>query len=173
MPFNEEWFPRESQEALRELYRLTDGVEGRVIEVGCWEGRSTVALALACHPEVVHAVDTWDGSPGEISAELAQERDVYATFQQNIAALTSGNVRPFRIGWRDFFAEHPGPIRFMHIDAEHSYREVFDNITTALPMLADGAVICGDDAHHPPVRDAVLAHFPDAEVIATLWWVQL
>ena len=171
MRFTEQWFCRESQEALRDLYRLTDGVEGRVIEVGCWEGRSTVALAQACYPEVVHAVDTWDGSPGEISADIAQERDVFATFMAN----TSGpgmNVDAYVMGWREFFELNPGPIRFLHIDAEHTYREVYDNIAAARPFLSPGAVICGDDVHHKPIVEAVFDHFGQLSQVATLWWWQ-
>lgn len=170
--FHEAWFGDASCQALADLYAKTEGVHGRVIEVGCWEGRSTIALAAACHPEIVHAVDTWQGSPGEISEQLAAERDVYARFKANVYAETCGNVEAFRMGWREYFASRPDPIRFLHIDAEHSYREVFDNIAAALPLMAPGGVICGDDVHHPPVRTAVLELLPKASAMATLWWHQ-
>lgn len=149
----------------------TEGVAGRVVEVGCWEGRSTVVLANAVAPDVVHAVDTWRGSPGEISASLAQERDVFAQFTENIAALTAGNVAPHRTGWRTYFTSDTSPIRFLHIDAEHSYDEVRDNIETAKPLIAPGGIIAGDDAHHEPVMRAVHEQFV-GEVIrfhASLW----
>lgn len=171
--FTEAWFGVESQLALRDLYKLTEGVPGDVVEVGCWEGRSTVALARAARPELVHAVDTWEGSPGEISAELAGERDVFSSFKDNIARLTAGNVQPHRMGWRDYFTTHRQPIRFLHIDATHTYEEVAGNIDAALPLLADGAVICGDDIHHRPVREAVQERFPEAKTVATLWWHQI
>ena len=171
--FHENWFSTDSQEALATLYGKTAGLYGAVVEVGCWEGRSTIALANACKPEIVYAVDTWEGSPGEISADLAAERDVYARFRANVGADTTGNVMPFRMDWRSFFRDHARPIRFLHIDAEHTYCEVSDNIAAALPHLVPGAVICGDDAHHPPVREAVLDHFPNAYLLASLWWMQL
>jgi hypothetical protein len=133
MSFTEEWFSQESQDALAVLAQSTAIVAGDVVEVGCWEGRSTVALANAVHPAKVHAVDTWQGSPGEISADLASERDVFHTFLSNIGGLTAGNVVPHAMGWRDYFNEHRAPVRFLHIDAEHTFREVFDNIEAALP----------------------------------------
>lgn len=170
--FTEDWFCKASQDALGLLYKLTDGVAGAVIEVGCWQGRSTIALANACHPEELQAVDTWEGSPGEISADLAKERDVYMEFLKNIHSATKGNVAAHRMGWRDYFAKYPAPIRFIHIDATHSYDEVRDNIAAALPLLSPGAVICGDDAHHPPVQQAVIDTLGDANLMATLWWVQ-
>jgi hypothetical protein len=172
--FTEEWFGEASQQTLAELYELVVGLRGHIVEIGCWEGRSTCALANACSPHVVRAVDTWQGSPGEISEQLAAERDVYATFLENVAALTTGNVRPFRMSWRDYFAERAGPIRFLHIDATHTYEEVRDNILAALPHMVPGAVICGDDAHHPPVQRAVIETLGrDVKVKATLWCKQL
>lgn len=172
--FIEDWFGLASQKTLTRLAFLTHGLPGAVIEVGSWEGCSTIALANAVHPTVVSAVDTWEGSPGEISAKLASERDVYGTFMTNIHAGTKGNVCPYKQGWRDYFAAHKGQlIRLLFIDAEHSYREVFDTIEAALPLLVEGGIICGDDVHHPPIQDAVLEHFgPSVMCEQTLWWWQ-
>lgn len=174
MTFTEDWFCEASQEALARLARATSGVPGSIIEVGCWEGRSTIALGNAVAPEWVYAVDTWQGSAGEISAELAAERDVFATFLENIRLLGKGNIAPMRMDWREWFDRNRQPIRFLHIDAEHSYQEVRDNIAAALPVLSPGAIICGDDAHHPPVKQAVLDTLgPNTNTIATLWWKRI
>jgi hypothetical protein len=170
MTFTEEWFGPASQHAVARLVQRTRGLAGRIIEVGSWEGRSTVAIANAAHPDIVHAVDTWQGSPGEISAELASQRDVFATFTENIDQLTRGNVEPHVMGWRDYFAEDKAPVRFLHIDAEHTYTEVFDNITTALPLMVAGGIICGDDNHHPPIQRAVRDTLGRFYVDASLWW---
>lgn len=169
MTFHEDWFSVHSCRALAALFELVRHLEGDVVEIGCWEGRSTIALAAACKPAMVHAVDTWNGSPGEISASLAGERDVYATFLENTEGL---NITPHRMGWRAYLPTS-GPIRFLHIDAQHTYPEVRDNIAAALPLMVPGSVMCGDDQHHPPVRQAVLEAFPTALVNASLWWVQL
>ena len=168
--FHEEWFGEASQQALADLYAKVSHLEGDVVEVGCWEGRSTIALAHACAPQRVHAVDTWQGSPGEISASLAAQRDVLTTFLANTDGL---NVDVYVMGWADYFAGHAGPTKFLHIDAEHSYDQVAGNIAAALPFMVPGAVMCGDDVHHPPVRQAVLEAFPAAQAIATLWCVVL
>lgn len=168
--FHENWFDAPSCEALAKLYAKVAHLDGDVVEVGCWEGRSTIALANACHPEWVRAVDTWQGSPGEISEELAKDRDVEAVFLANTAGL---NVTPFKMGWSDYFTHHAGPTKFLHIDAEHSYEQVRGNIEAALPHMVPGAVMCGDDQHHPPVRNAVLDVFPEAQAIATLWFTRI
>lgn len=169
MTFTEEWFGEASQQALADLYRQVAELDGDVVEVGCWEGRSTIALANACHPVTVHAVDTWEGSPGEVSSVLAKQRDVAYTFACNVEEQTKGNVQAHRMGWRDYFASHRDPVKFVHIDATHSYREVRDNLRAVLTLLVPGGVVCGDDAHHPPVRQAVLDVLGDAGLAATLW----
>lgn len=167
--YTEDWFPFPSEVALAGLAKRA--VDGVIVEIGSWEGRSTVALANAAHPRIVHAVDTWAGSPGEISAELAAGRDVYAKFAANIAAFTAGNVETHRMGWREFVPTLTGPVALAFIDAEHSYREVFDNIAALKPLMAPGGIMCGDDIGHPPVQEAVAAHFDPAfvSIDATLW----
>lgn len=168
--FTEQWFSHESCVALGDLARSVSDLSGAIIEVGCWEGRSTCALANAVHPEIVHAVDTWQGSPGEISAELAAERDVYETFTRNVQALTHGNVVAHRMGWREFFGSvRWGQCKLIHIDAEHTYNEVYDNITAVLPLMVPGGIICGDDAHHEPVISAVIDRLGEYERRASLW----
>jgi len=169
MTFTENWFCQQSQDRLAELAVTAPG--GMMIEIGSWEGRSTVALAKAVWPRIVHAVDTWNGSPGEISQELAAERDVFAAFTENIAELTAGNVEAHRMGWREYLPTVTLPVGFAFIDAEHTYQEVHDNIHTLLPLMAPGGIICGDDQHHPPVRQALTECFDphDVEIMATVW----
>lgn len=161
--FTEEWFCAESQQWLADLGRSVADIPGLIVEIGSWEGRSTVALANAVHPRTVHAVDTWKGSPGEISAELAAERDVHAQFLANVAVLTAGNVEDHICGWRDWLPT-VDEIALIFIDAEHTYVEVADAIREALPKVARGGVICGDDIMHPPVRAAVGAMLDPFEV---------
>ncbi len=47
------------------------GVPGDIIELGCWQGRSTTFLAQACKDSgngIVHVVDTFKGNPGNEAA---------------------------------------------------------------------------------------------------------
>lgn len=173
MTFHEDWFHRDSQAALVQLYAKVAHLDGAVIEVGSWEGRSTCALANACAPATVHAVDTWAGAPSEpYQEEVTRQRDVHAQFLANVAASTAGNVTAHRMGWRDYFAAHREPIRFAFIDAEHTYDEVAGNLRTLLPLLVPGGVLCGDDVMHPPVAAAVRDVLGGFEAAAALWWWQ-
>jgi predicted O-methyltransferase YrrM len=169
--FTEDWFGPASCEALANLAHAVRDLPGAIVEIGAWEGRSTIALANAARPRQVVSVDTWAGSPGEVSADLAADRDVFAQWQSNVATFTAGNVRPVRMGWREFLAGHTEPIALAFIDAEHTRKEVAGNIAALLPLMAPGGIICGDDAHHPPVQEGVGDALPAGEVfvVATLW----
>ena len=172
MSFTEEWFDDLSQDRLAALGRQVEGVPGIVVEIGSWEGRSTCVLANAIRPRPVIAVDTWQGSPNEISAELAAKRDVHSQFIENVKHYTSGNVIPVRKGWREFVPTISDPVALCFIDAEHTYEEVRDNIKAILPLMSPGGIICGDDAGHPPVRQAVLEVLhpnDDVLVLGNVW----
>lgn len=172
--FHEDWFPGAACENLAELAQRILHLEGRIVEVGSWEGKSTIALANAVRPAVVHAVDTWEGSPGEPSEQLARERDVRKTFDQNVTAWTCGNVEAYHRDWRDYFTWNQQPCRFVFIDAEHDYLPVYDCLGLVRPLMVPGGIICGDDAHHPPVRQALIDTFgPVVPWKANLWYYEV
>jgi len=174
--FHEEWFGQASCDTLARLVTEVADVPGALIEIGSWEGRSTIAMANAAHPRTVHAVDTWEGSPGEVSSELAARRDVWAQWNVNVRHFARGNITPYRFDWREF-VEILGrsPVALVFIDAEHTYAEVRDTIAAFLPLMSPGGIVCGDDVHHPPIIEAVTEHFgaDGFDRDATLWIVQL
>jgi len=147
--FHENWYSDEQCQALFNAYGLARELIGDVVEVGCWEGRSTSVLANACYPEPLHAVDTWQGnvdeSPDHPTVALAKQRDVYRTFLKNMKSLTLGNVKPHVMRSRDFFARQVKPIKFCHIDASHDYGSVKTDIEGARKHLLPMGVLCGDD----------------------------
>jgi hypothetical protein len=167
--FTEDWFSSGSQRVLVEQMRSVAHLDGAVIEVGAWEGRSTVALANEAWPDMVDVVDTWRGNPGHWCYDAAAKRDIYATFQTNIETLTNGNVRPWKMSWQEFFSDWSGPIRLLFIDGDHTYDEVRQNIETALPWVVPGGVICGDDRAIPEVERAVVDTLGGYTANEALW----
>lgn len=168
--FNEEWI---SVAALHELTRLVHSVQdvpGAVIEFGCWEGRSFVQIAEAAQPRPVYAVDHWQGNAGdEYTTVAAQDRDVYATFLSNTSHLS--NVKVQRMRTEDFMASWDKPIAFLHLDADHDYQPVKEQIEWALPLLSPGGVLCGDDYSHrwEGVMQAVDELLPSIYVVTCMW----
>ena len=151
--FNEDWY---SSSQLNNLVRLVKNVktlDGTVIEIGCWEGKSTVGLANECYPDNLICNDTWLGNVQEsivtgqehITEKILKERDVYGIFINNMNTLTKQNysvVKEDCIAWLKTFDK---PIKFIHIDASHEYKSVRETIILALPNLVKGGIICGDD----------------------------
>jgi hypothetical protein len=177
--FTENWWPigkRERTVAALNLARPVLG-DGTCIEIGCWEGRSTCVLAREVHPYVLHAVDHFKGDLTRTHnriAERAAERDIEANFQLNVDAFTDGNVELHAVDWR-VFAEgyNLGPIAFLHLDGEHTYEQVFDQIAWALDEgIVQGGVIVGDDYVSPRVRRAVRECLPEHQANGSTWWWQ-
>lgn len=164
---DENWFHQRSCEVLARLVREVEDVPGRIVEVGSWEGRSTLAIAHATS-RVVHAVDTWKGSPSDISGKLAAERDVYATFAANIEHVP--HVQPFRMDWREYHATHDEQCALVFLDAEHTYWEVVAQIDAFRPLMAEGGIMCGDDRTFPPVWQAVTDRLGDVNAEQAVWW---
>lgn len=147
--FNEDWYSDDQIANLVKLYEAVRGIHGRVVEIGCWEGKSTINLANACHPEVLVAVDSWEGNTAEdenhMTVQILKERDVFGVFQHNVQTLTKGNVEVRRSDCFDFLNTFREPIKFCHIDAAHDYESVKRTLELVKPLLVPGAILCGDD----------------------------
>jgi hypothetical protein len=178
MRFDEQWISADQLRALTALAAGTNHLPGDVIEVGVWQGWSAIPLANAVWPSVLHAVDNWHGSDDPqavadglgLSPEFAAARDNHGIFLGNIAEGTRGNVRVWKMGWRDFAAQWDGPVRFLHIDAEHTAAEVAGTIAALLPYAVPGAIFAGDDYLYPAVAEGVHRHFPGVRTAGALWW---
>jgi len=135
--------------ALEALGHKIEPLSGAVVELGCWEGASTCALANAIHPERLIAVDTWQGnvdeSPDHETVRLLRERDVKAVFEANLKAYTKGNVEPVQQDCHQFLSHYDCPVKLCHVDACHDYASVKRILEALLPKMVPGGVLCGDD----------------------------
>lgn len=157
MGFNENWYSQEQLQLLQATVRRVRYLEGRIIEFGCWEGKSTCALALAADPEMVYAVDNWTGSfaegEGHPTVQIAKQRNVLDVFRGNVAAYTTGNVRPEQhdhdtyIRFLEDWSTGAGRpiVKFVHLDGAHDYGSVHRQIEGLKPLMVKGGIICGDD----------------------------
>jgi len=141
---------------------------GSVIEVGCWKGRSTLALALACDGPV-HAVDTWQGSPElpEMQAEAADE-SVFRQFQANVGALVTMHRG-------DSVAQAAGlpTVGMVSIDGGHTIEQVRADLLAYLPKATK--LICGHDFQDVQVRSAVREVLGDVQTVpgTRLWYYRI
>lgn len=114
-----------------------------VIEVGCWRGRSTLAMARRIPMGgLVVAVDRWSGHVEEGVAE-----DAYRDFRVNLASeIESGKVLVMKM--HSFDAARilrPRAFDFVFIDADHEYGAVAQDIRSYLPLVKHGGTLSGHD----------------------------
>lgn len=157
MVFNDLWYSDQQCDTVAELARNAPK-NGIYIEIGSWEGKSSIAIARAINDgRLLFCVDTWRGNEDESaviggehpSVTKAKERDVFSTFMDNVRDSGLGNVIPFKLSWQMYYAAHASSlaqdIAFLHIDASHDYASVKATIETFLPHMMPGSVMCGDD----------------------------
>jgi predicted O-methyltransferase YrrM len=148
----------------------------RIVEVGCWMGRSTAALAENTSG-VVFAVDTWLGSEEHQSEINAHAPDwLYREFLKNMQPYINNlKVAPIRMSSTDAARTLSGEqFDMVFIDASHDYESVKADIIAWLPLIRLGGIICGHDRNHPPVYRAVHEAFPErVEEETDIWFVQV
>ena len=97
--FHENWYSDNQLNDLGNLLTRIKDLDGKIIEIGCWEGKSTIKLANKCFPEILICNDTWLGNIQEsiatgithVTEEILKKRDVYSTFINNMDNHTQKN----------------------------------------------------------------------------------
>lgn len=181
--FHEQWYGDLELADLCELAKQTKDLQGENVEIGCWEGKSTLGLLNALYPQALYCVDTWKGNEAEKddhpSILIARERDVYADFDWNVKNCSQGNYIIYRQYGEVFLSNFKLPIKFFHLDASHDYASVVGALRLVIPRLVPGAIVCGDDYVNAcktrldldgGVERAVCEIFPAHQVSGNLWW---
>jgi predicted O-methyltransferase YrrM len=148
------------------------GIKGHIAEIGTFEGRFFIAMALGLAPgERALGIDTFEWpNPGVFDlfhshcARHGLARERYTAIKANIRDLTA----------KDFTDALGGPIRFFHIDGDHSRDHLLADLALAEAVLHPQGMICLDDMLHPgyplliiAVHDWMERH-PDWRVLAVI-----
>lgn len=171
MKFNENWYDNRQIKELEELLSKVKDIEGDIIEIGVWEGKSTFTISNQLFPQPVIAVDSWLGNVYEDTQtsklgfkthptlEILNKRDVYSVWKDNIEDYKTNhdgvsNILEYRGDCFKFIELYKsgklpfevfGKIKFVHIDADHHYDSVKKTIDELIPLMIPGGVMCGDD----------------------------
>ena len=152
-------------EELLAVYRLavTQPVEGTTVELGAWVGLTTSYLATACRVRgqgKVVAVDTFQGhrEGGTQYPSIARfgGNTLHAFWDQIHRADVGDLVEPL-IGYTHQVIDDytGGPIRFLLIDADHSYESVRRDFELWSPLVAPGGLIVFHDYLMPSIARLV------------------
>jgi SAM-dependent methyltransferase len=161
-----------SENELRFLAQQAEAAE-LIVEIGCWKGRSTRALADNTKGQIL-AVDPWNGDYPDNNGGIHGIRtDVFHYFKANLLdKINDGTVVPFMMK-SDAFYTSRSP-NFVFIDGDHQYPVVIADINLGLSILRKGGILAGHDYSHtdwPGVKQAVDEMFPKINVIDSIWWV--
>lgn len=172
-----------SEEELRWLARMALDCEV-IIEVGCFLGRTTVALGAHVKGKV-YAVDPWEPtwmdevwSPDPAAYDLIlQHPEPYYEFMVNTKDLrASGKVNVHRGTIGDLQWPHP-KADLIFIDGSHLYHRVYSDIWQGMLRLNPRGWIAGHDYDcplWPGVRKAVNEMFADiGRPAGSIWSVQV
>ena len=167
--------PLNTMQNYRRLKFLHDCIEqfapstGVALEIGCFKCTSTVFIAHACakaHIDQVYAMDLFTGTPSwNVSVDYfddAQHKLEQYELHERITLIRSDSLT---YPWTE-------PIAALHIDADHAYEAIWNDIQRYTPFIvANGICVFDDyDVNHPGVTRAVhrlLAEEPSFEVAAT------
>lgn len=158
-------------EQLLAIFRLARQwpAEGDLVELGAWVGLTTCYLATAARVrggERVYAVDTFRGTRegGECYPSVARfGGSTLEAFRDRVRqAGVSDLVEPIVADTGEAAGRYAGrPIRFLLIDADHSYEGVRRDFESWLPHVAPGGMMVFHDYAMP---EAGVARFVDEDL---------
>jgi SAM-dependent methyltransferase len=174
--FGEDWFT--AQEVYRRMVKNCRPA-GKIVEVGCWKGRSTAFLLVEAYhasPQIrVFAVDTWKGSPEHADHGSIRNGTLFEEFLANVEPvghrLTTLQMPSLEaVGWFN-----DASLDAVFIDAAHEYESVRDDIAAWRPKVRLGGILAGHDygAGWPGVDRAVNEQFEAVEAMDSCWMVVL
>ena len=149
------------------------GIKGHIAEIGTFEGRFFIAMALGlAEGERALGIDTFnwpnDGLARSVSCALcaawARKGPLRRRSRRNARDLSADDIRK----------ELGGPVRFWHLDGDHSREALTADLDLAAATLHPQGIICLDDMLHPGYPLLVVAVYewlerhPDWRVLCVI-----
>ena len=131
------------------------GIGGHFAEVGTFEGRFFIAMALGLQPdEIALGIDSFDWPDEGLldrfhghCARLGLGPERYRALKASTRDLTPADVAQAL----------PGKVRFWHIDGDHRRESLTHDLDLAAASLHPHGILCLDDMLHPGYPFLVLA----------------
>jgi predicted O-methyltransferase YrrM len=148
------------------------GMSGDMVEIGTFEGRFFIAMALGLLPgECALGIDLFNWPDDGVHDRLLKNceaaglsRDCFMTWKGDTRTLTPDGLR--QLGF--------GVARFVHIDGEHSHECLSHDLELAHHALHPSGVIAVDDMLHPGYPTLIVAvldylkRHPDMVVVCVI-----
>lgn len=140
-----------------------------IIEVGSYQGRSTVAMAANTDANV-WAIDRWNGPATPQSTTNVDDSD-YNIFLSNTEDLC---ITPIRKTSLEAAKDVPWRAEMIFIDGSHDYESVKADILAWRQHVGPDGLLCGHDyGIWPGVKQAVDELFPGVSVVGSIWYTRI
>src|ERR1044072_2565412 len=148
------------------------GIAGHFAEIGTFEGRFFIAMALGlAGGEKALGIDTFNW-PNEGLLDLFRSHCARHGVAKDPYIAIKANVRD--LGVEDIKTSLGGPVRFWHIDADHTREARTADLALALATMHSQGILCLDDMLPPGYPLLVVAVYewlerhPDMRVVAVI-----
>ncbi len=137
------WLTTAEQTALLHLPALVDHLDGEIVEIGSFKGKSTVALGLGSKwisekKRTIFAIDPFITN--------GYYTDYFNEFQNNILNFRLVNyVSPIKKFSHEAIQDCPESISALFVDGDHSYLGVKKDIELYAPRVVQGGFIAFHD----------------------------
>lgn len=131
-------------------------LQGAIVEVGSWKGKSTIWLAHGVRDgkgDVVYAVDPHTGAPEHHEIFKAKKIWTFEEFKKNIkTAGVEKFVHPIVDRSENAAKNWKKPVAFLWIDGAHAYEAAKLDFDSWFPHLMEGGIIAYHDSTYDDVR---------------------
>lgn len=115
----------------------------KYLEIGSFEGRSTVFIKELSNLETLVAVDIWENYD---ELKTINFNKVYENFKYNLnLGGQSENIKFFKTTSDDFFSNNKNYFNLIYIDGYHHYEQVKKDFVNSFNFLENGGYIICDD----------------------------
>ena len=125
-----------------------------IVEIGCFQGRSTCFLASGSKfgfKAPVYAVDPWELHVDGITGE-----QLYAAFRRNVSKIGVDDlVHPLKGPSSEVVKSWEGPIGLLHIDDGHDYADVLGECLDWSPLVVRDGWVAFHDCYYPDVAKVI------------------
>lgn len=112
------------------------------LEIGAFEGRSTVFISELKNTKSIKTVDTWKGSDEHNKVSFTK---VFKNFKKNIKSAKKNNINFFKETSDEFFKKNKSYYNLIYIDGSHEYSQVKKDFENSFYFLEkNGYLICDD-----------------------------
>lgn len=149
--FTVDWFsvniPR--WQRLFDIHKWHDSKPKTVVEVGSFEGKSTVWCLenLLQHPDSkIYCLDTFEGS---VEHDSEQKQGLYERFAENVLSRADADKVQVIKGesWRGLMQLCSAGVRadFVYVDGSHQAADVLEDLVLSYRIMKHGALMICDD----------------------------